>query len=358
MLIGEQSSERSADRNTVLHSPLQDMSFGAGTRMLWFRFSASQLWAPGRLRFRYRLIGIDEEWQITRNIREGRYTQLPPGRYTFEVEAGNSSGVWSAPTQLRFSIQPFFYQSTWFYLLCALLTFGIIALLFQFQLRRVSNRLRSRLSERLVERERIARELHDTLLQGFQGLILRFQGAVSRMTPDQPTRGQMESLLDEADRVLAESRDRVSELRQSPYESGELPEAIADVANKLAAGLEIDTSMKVVGDPRDIDIGVHAETFLIAREALSNAIRHSGAKRVLVTLEYERHALRLTIRDDGCGIDEAMLDAGGKPGHWGLQGMRERAQKLRATLLFRHPPEGGTEIELRIPANLAFSTAK
>jgi signal transduction histidine kinase len=162
-------------------------------------------------------------------------------------------------------------------------------------------------------------------------------------------------LLDEADQVLVESRDRVSELRQSPYESGELPEAIAEVALKLATGANIETTMTVVGNTRDIDVGVHAETFLIAREALSNAIRHSGATRLLVKLDYERQALRLTIRDDGAGIDESILHAGGKSGHWGMQGMRERAQKLKASLLFRKPAEGGTEVELRIPASVAFA---
>ncbi len=351
--IAERSS-RDSDRQFDLFSPVQGMEFPPGNESLSFRFSAWQLWAPERVRFQYRLAGVDPTWKFTQNPWHIAYNNLPPGDYVFEVMAGNGGDLWSDPARFEFSIKPLFHQTGWFHALCGLLSLAIIGLLFQLQLRRVSNRLRARLSERLLERERIARELHDTLLQGFQGLILRFQGLASRLPRDQPARSQLEGLLDEADKVLVESRDRVSELRQSPYESGELPEAIADAAQKLSAGLGIDTSMTVSGTARDIDVGVHAETFLIAREALSNAIRHSGAKSVLVKLDYERHALRLTIRDDGAGIDETVLHAGGKPGHWGIQGMRERASRLKASLLFRRCREGGTEIELRIPASVAF----
>lgn len=327
----------------------------AGTYSVSIRFTAAQLWAPHRLNFRFRLRGLSENFEYSYGDWRTRFSGLGPGEYTFEVSTNNNTGSWSEPAFLQITIQPLFHQTWWFRCLLGLLAVGALAATFQLQLRRATRRLRTRLTERMLERERIARELHDTLLQGFQGLILRFQGAIRRLPATEPVRDTLDQLLDDADAVLIESRDRVSELRQSPYESGELPNAIAEAARKLAAGSGLDMQLTVLGTPRDIDVAVHAETFLIAREALSNAVRHAAARSIAVQITYERNALRLTIRDDGRGIDNDTLRAGGRPGHWGLQGMRERANRLRASLAIRKRLEGGTEVELRIPASLAFT---
>jgi signal transduction histidine kinase len=214
--------------------------------------------------------------------------------------------------------------------------------------------MRHRLEERVAERERIARELHDTLLQGVQGLILKFQTVTDEIPQETPARRMMEEALDRADSVLIEGRDRVKDLRISPAAGPDLPSAIGAIGAELANEQGTPFNLSVEGTPRSLDPIVREEVVRIAHEALGNAFRHARATKIEAEIIYHRTELRLRFRDDGCGIDGAILETG-RPDHWGLPGMRERAKKIRADFDVWSRQGAGTEIELRVPARIAYS---
>jgi signal transduction histidine kinase len=218
--------------------------------------------------------------------------------------------------------------------------------------------VRGRLEARLAERERIARDLHDTLLQGVQGLIWRFQAAADRIPADQPARRMLEQSLDRADKLLEESRDKVKDLRASAHDAAHLDEALAQECAQLAQLHPARFAVSVQGARRDLHPIVREEGFFIGREALTNAFQHAAAASIEAELSYGDAALFIRVRDDGTGISAAVLQAGEKPGHFGLLGMRERARKLGATLDVWSRPGAGTEVELRVPAHVAYAAAK
>jgi signal transduction histidine kinase/ligand-binding sensor domain-containing protein len=317
-------------------------------------YTAASLTIPERVRFRYQIEGLDRDWQDAGTRREAVYTNLGPGRYTFHVIAANNDGVWNTTgASLPFTIAPAFYQTTWFYGLCALVCLTFLRLLYMVRIRQVSAQVRGRLEERLAERERIARELHDTLLQSVQGLVLRLRATVARMPKQEPTRSQMEQALERADEVLTEGRDRVQDLR-SPSPDSDLPQALAALGEELAIEQTAHFRSTVEGLPRDLHPIVREEAMFIAREALANAFSHAHAHQIEVEISYGEAELRMRIRDDGEGFHVEMLQHGGREGHWGLLGMRERAKKIRATVTVWSKPGAGTEVDLRVPAHIAY----
>ncbi|GFE84173.1 histidine kinase [Steroidobacter agaridevorans] len=323
-----------------------------------FRFNAVSLTSTSTLNFRYQLEGQDQRWKDT-DSNEVLYTNLPPRKYRFMVMAGNKrTGEYSAPATLSFVIPPAFYQAAWFRALCALFAVVVLALVYRWQVRRAGERLRARLEDRMKERERIARELHDTLLQGIQALVLRFQGVASRIPAQEPARDMMERALELADDVIAEGRDRVNDLRDSGSTPVDLPQEIARVGNELLQDSGIRFAVTVDGEPRALHPIVREEGILIAREALANAQRHAQPRAIEVNLAYERSGLRIGIRDDGRGIDPEVLRAGGRDRHWGLMGMRERATRIRGHLEIWSRGGAGTEIALRVPAAVAYRDQK
>jgi signal transduction histidine kinase/ligand-binding sensor domain-containing protein len=332
-----------------------NLSLPANTTDLQIEYGAGSLTIPERVNFRYKLEGSDRDWQNVGAQREARYTNLGPGQYTFRVTASNNDGVWNTTgASLQFSISPAFYQTKWFYALCALAAVLVLAALYRVRMHQVAAQVRGRLEARLAERERIARDLHDTLLQSIQGLIWRFQAATDRLPPSEPARQLLEQSLDRADEVLAESRDKVKELRPAGHDAFDLAQALAVEVERLAQTHPVQCQVNVQGNRRDLHPMVREEGFLIAREALSNAFRHANAATVEAEIAYGERALQVRIRDDGQGIIAAVLDAGGKAGHFGLIGMRERAVKLGAHLEVWSKPGAGTEIELRVPADVAY----
>ena len=256
------------------------------------------------------------------------------------------------------AIQPAFYETWWF---IALVGFAAAALLWWAVRRRITSiahELQQRLAERVAERERIARELHDTLLQSLFGLTLRFQTAANRLDAGDPAREALDEALRQSDRVMQEGRERVLKLRARHTESASLADALAEVGNQLGAIHPAHFQISLQGRPRALDEIVQEEILLIGREALTNAFTHSGAQNIVAELSYQPGALHLRVRDDGRGIDEAVLKAGYRSGHWGLPGMRERASKMRGELRVGRPKEGGTQIELQVPAAIAYHTGK
>jgi len=304
-----------------------------GTTQLRIEYTAASLAVPGRVRFRYRLDGADGEWQDARGRRETFYTNLGPGDYRFQVIAANDDGVWNEHgATLAFSIRPTFVQGRTFLLACVLVAMALLALALRLQMQRASLRLRERLEERHSERERIARDLHDTLLQGFQGLLLRFQAVAAQLPEDADERLQLERALDAAEEALEEGRDRVSGLRGDLLGEQQLCDALTLLGREYAATGPARFEVVFSGERRPLREGIRDELYLIAREALVNAFRHSGASEVRLELVCVDTGLSLRIIDDGHGLPGGVAADGGRAGHWGLSGMRERAKRIRASL--------------------------
>jgi signal transduction histidine kinase/ligand-binding sensor domain-containing protein len=308
-----------------------------------------------KVRYRYKLDGVDTTWQEADTRREALYTNLKPGRYTFHVTAANNDGVWNEQgTTMDLVLPPAFVQTGWFIAACIVGGLVLMGLLVRFRVRQISDRMRSRVDARLAERERIARELHDTLLQSTQGLIIKFQAVASDIPCGDPARKRIEQALELADEVMVEGRERVMDLRAPAHMWGDLARALATAGDELARDSAITFHISTEGAPRELDPRVREEIYAMGREALLNAFRHAHAKLIAVQIDYGKRALQVSIRDDGIGIEDAILRAGGRVGHWGLKGMGERATSIRGTLLAERQPEGGTHIQIKVPARWAY----
>lgn len=326
-----------------------------GARTLQIDYAALSLAIPERVRFRYRLEGVDADWVEAGARRQAFYTNLKPGRYVFRVRAANNDGVWNEQgASLALELPPTLFQSRLFLLLCAVAAAGVLAGVYHWRMRRVSERLQAGLRERMAERERIARELHDTLLQGVQGLILKFQSATRQVPRELPARDLLERALDRAEDVVVEARDRVWSLRVGA--AGDLVRTLSEVADTMSAPGSAETVVSVQGRARDLHPLIADEIERVVVEALFNAHRHARATRIDVAVVFERRRLRVGVHDDGIGIEPAILEAGGRQGHFGLAGMRERASKIRGVLTIRGAPGRGTEVELVAPGNVAYAT--
>jgi signal transduction histidine kinase/ligand-binding sensor domain-containing protein len=329
-----------------------------GFNTLEIGYDAWSLSFPERTRFRYRLEGFDKDWADAGSRREAIFTNVPPGTYRFRVIAATESGPWSeSGATLDLKIAASFYQRAWFQLGCVALSLLALVIFYRIQQRRLSARLRARLEERMIERERIARELHDTLLQGIQGLILRFHAATQRLASEDPVRVSMQQALEQAEETLVEGRERVQNLRNSSGEAHDVVADLVEIGNKLSSEQGIAIDWSVTGDERPLHTIVREETFVLGREALLNAFAHSKAKTISIEASYGTSEFRLAISDDGRGIDLDLIE-GNRAGHWGLRGMRERAATMRASLQIRRIPTGGTEVCLRVPAEVAYLTRR
>jgi ligand-binding sensor domain-containing protein/signal transduction histidine kinase len=353
-----------ADRKTYWQNSFDDASSPKPklpplVRDLEIDYTALSLVAPEKNRFRVKLEGLDRDWQDVGNRRQAFYNNLSPGNYRFRVAASNNSGVWNeAGTFLDFSIAPAYYQTTWFRLSCVVAFLAMLWALYQLRLRQATRRVQHHMQGRLVERERIARELHDTLLQSVQGLILKFDAVSKQIPRDEPARLAMDEALDRADEVMGEGRERVRSLRAGASALSDLPAAFQRVADETAPGREAAFKTIVEGNVRELNPMVLEESYSIGREALINALAHSGGLHVEVEIMYDPRQFRLRIRDDGRGVDPRILEKGGRPGHWGMQGMRERAQGMGAQLGLWSRPGSGTEVELLVPAAAAYRSGR
>jgi signal transduction histidine kinase len=262
------------------------------------------------VQFKYKLEGVGPDWQDAGTRRQAFYTNMSPGQRAFHVPAANEDGIWNdVSASITLTTLPMFYQTRWFYTLCGLLVLLVLWQLYRIRLHQLTKQVQGRLSVRLEERERIARELHDTLLQSTQGLILLFQGFAGRLKRTDPMRGEMESALDQADELLNEARDRVVDLRTTALESDVAP-AIARAGEELFAGSAVAFGIIVTGAPRRLFSSVADDVYRIAREALTNAARHSQASVVEVEIAYDVADFRLRVRDNGKGLEPSVQTAG------------------------------------------------
>ncbi len=327
----------------------------ASARSIQINYTAPSLRVPERVAFRYKLNGVDKGWIDPGSRRQAFYTQLGPGDYVFRVVAANDAGVWNRTgATLHFAIRPTFTETRTFLAACILAALSILALIYRVHLRRVSTRLRERIEERLRERERIARELHDTLLQGFQGLQLHFQYAMETIAEGSPARVNFERTLSLADGVLADARNRVRDLR-STGGAGGLPQHLRLRGERMIGDRPISLRIEEDGDARDLDAAIEREVAAIAEEAIFNAVKHSAGSLIEVRVKHARRGLELAVSDDGKGISDAVAH-GGLDGHFGLVGMRERARRIRGTLTVQTRAGGGTEVVLTVPAGIAYGS--
>ena len=276
--------------------------------------------------------------------------------------ASNNSGVWNEQgATLDFSISPAYWQTTWFRVACVAAVLVLMWALYQLRLRQIAQAFNARLDERVAERTRIARELHDTLLQNFQGLLLRFQTVLALCeTRPADAKEVLRSSIDQTAQAITEGREAVQGLRASTVESNDLAQAITTLGEQLAAetGNAAGLHVEVQGTPRNLHPIVRDEIYRIASEALRNAFRHAEAQQIEVEFRYDARQLRLRIRDDGKGIDPAFLTAQGHTGHFGLHGMRERAKVVGGKLTVWTAAESGAEIELIVPAARAYAAPR
>lgn len=335
-------------------APAPSIGLPAGTRGLEIDFTATSLGVPQRVSFRYRLTGVDGDWVDPGTRRQAIYTGLGPGTYRFQVIASNDDRVWNRDGfVMEVVIPPTFVESRWFVLLCIIAALSAGWILYSLRMRRLNRRFDALLRERLDERERIARDLHDTLLQGMQGLLLRFQVVANRLPPDSGLRNSVDQALDRAEAVIVEGRDKVRDLRSEP--SGPpLEQRLSDLIDTLTQEGAGRITLTVEGTPRPLSRRAAEEASAIAEEALRNAHRHASAEHIEVVVGYGLAALTLTVRDDGCGIDQEDAAVKRREGHFGLVGMDERATRVGGKLSVSTRRGRGTEIALTIAALAAY----
>jgi signal transduction histidine kinase/ligand-binding sensor domain-containing protein len=317
---------------------------------------------PQKVNFRYHLEGYDQDWHEASTRRQALYTDLPPGKYSFRVIASNSDGVWNDnAAKLDFSVAPAYYQTNWFRALCVCIFFGLLWAAYQWRVRQLQHQFNMTLEARVGERTRIARDLHDTLLQSAHGVLLRFQ-TVSQLLPDHATEAKekLDGAIAQTADFITEARDEVQGLRDSTVQTNDLALAISTLGEDLTTDSNNRPAFHVAleGEARNLHPILRDEVYKIAAEALRNAFHHSRARRVEVEIRYDNEQFRIRIRDDGKGIDPAVLAAKPTEGHYGLPGMRERATLVGGKLAVWSEVDEGTEVEVRIPASTAYATAR
>jgi ligand-binding sensor domain-containing protein len=323
----------------------QGLEISPGKDKFEFRYAGLSFSAPERVKFKYKLEGFDKGWVDANTRREVSYTNIPPGRYSFQVIACNNDGVWNQTgASLNFVLRPHFYETYWFYALCAALV-GLMG----WGLHRVRlKQVEAEFSAVLAERNRIAREIHDTLAQGFVAVSVQLE-TVTKMFSAAP-----DVAIKHLDRArllvrdgLSEARRSVLDLRAQALEEGDLVKALSGIAKQLTVQTPVE--LRVSGTPRRLANGVENNLLRIGQEAITNAVRHAQAGHIQVDLHFGDDSVRLRVRDDGRGFDaEAQLSAGG--GHLGLIGMRERAEQINGRLIIESSPGQGAEIIVDVPA--------
>ena len=328
--------------NGSAHSPAQIGKLPPGQTNIEFRYTALSFRSPTRITFRYRLEGFDKGWIDAGTRREAFYTNLPPGPFVFHVAARNVDGPWNEfPSPLAFEIAPHFYQTAWFAPTCVALAIAGGWWVFRRRVHRVTERMRLILSER----SRIARELHDTLIQGFSGVTMQMQALAQRLERAKE-RSTLEEIIRDAGTCLREARQSVAGLRGPAAPQSGLPAAIAAAARQLIESSSFRLKLDLPATAAGFDAEVQYNLLRIVHEAVANAVKHSGGRTIRVTLRSAADQMQLSISDDGRGFD---VEAAPRSGHYGLIGMKERAAQIGADLKLESRPARGTMVRLIMP---------
>jgi len=327
------------------------------------QFAALNFASPSTVRYRYRLDSLDSEWHdSSAGQRFVTYPKLAPGKYTFRVEASTGHGVWNLPgATLHIDIDPPWWN-TWLFRLATVVAFGFGALfLYRLRIHEITRRLNLLFDERTAERTRIARDLHDTMLQSFQASLIQMQRArnhFSRSTEEAIR--TLDNAIGTAEQAIVEGRDAIQDLRPTVDPQPDLEHLLTVAGQELAKAQDANETpptfrVTVEGPHRSLSPILQDEVYRIGREVLRNAFRHAQAGHIEAEIRYDNRKLRLRIRDDGKGIDRNIMTEGARAGHWGLPGARERATRIGARLDFWSEAGAGTEVELTVPASSAYA---
>jgi ligand-binding sensor domain-containing protein len=344
----------SADGNPVAaqeHVRLPDAH-----RRISFNYAALSLSVPERVRYKYKLDGLDESWSDPVIAKEVTYNNLSSGTYRFRVTASNSDGLWnSQELVIPFEIEPAYWQTWWFRMSAVVLVALAMLLFFRLRVLRLTRQMNMRFEERLAERTRIAQELHDTLLQGFLSASMQLHVADDHLALESPAKPFVGRVLNLMGRVIDEGRNAVRGLRLPEQYSENLEQAFSGIQKELEISRASGFRVFAEGEARLVRPMIRETVYRIGREAIINAFRHANAAKIEVELQYAPSHLRLLVRDNGMGMDQQVV-RGGRDGHWGLSGMRERADGIGAKLRVLSSPAAGTEIELSVPGRIAFES--
>lgn len=334
------------------------------TRDLEIDYTALSFVVPQKVLFRYRLEGRDANWQEPGARRQAFFNDLPPGPYRFRVIASNNDGVWNeAGATLDFSILPAYYQTVWFRTTCVIVGLVLLWAVYEVRVRQLQRQFSISLDARVTERTRIARELHDTLLQTLHGVMFQFQAArnLMRRQPEEAMQS-LDDAIAETQKALAESREAIQDLRSERFVNGNLAELLIARSRELAESNPNEHrpvfDLIEEGDRQRLSSSASHEIGRIALELMRNAFQHAQAKRIEAEIRYGDSTFRLRMRDDGKGIDSKVLKEGGQMGHWGLRGLRERADRIGAQLDLWSVPGQGTEAQLLVPASIAYENRR
>jgi len=337
------------------------MRLPANPRDVTIDYTALSLTVPEKVHFKFKLEGQDPGWREVINDRKVQYSNLRPKTYRFRVKACNNSAVWNETGDtLEFSIAPAWNQTSWFYASCVAAFLAVLWGLYRLRLYQIRREFNAQLDGRVDERLRVARELHDTMLQSFQAALIQMQAAYNIFTRRPEKTGEsLEKAINTAAGAIAEGRSAIQDLRLHPAGGGDLAELITTAGQELARSDEASGNppvfgVTVEGARRDVAPLIQDEVYRIARELLRNAFRHAQAGRIEVEIRYDSRQFRLHVRDDGKGMDSEVLKAGGRAGHYGLPGMRERANRFGGKLDFWSEAGAGTEAVLTVPGGVAY----
>jgi signal transduction histidine kinase len=314
-------------------------------RTVQIAYTAVSLNSPELVRFRYRLIGVDPNWVDAGSRRNVAYAHLSPGGYRFRVTAANNDGPWNENVaEMVLYVEPYFYETYWFRAAVASAVLLMCWAAYRIRVRT----LQSRWELIAAERAKFSRELHDSLLQGFSGVVFLLEAAAKKFdSAPEKSRKDLMKALDRADNSLREARQLVTDLRIPALENSTLPQALRETSHQMVHGMPVHFEFEVHGSAKPAHYDVDANLFLIGREALSNSLSHAGANRIRMELQYTSKGLGLTVEDDGSGFDPEMARA--KEGHQGFRGMEERAKNIGGALAVESAGGKGTKIVVRVP---------
>jgi ligand-binding sensor domain-containing protein len=344
---------RSVDSGEVVHSGPGAINLPPRSTNVHIEYTAPNLSVPERVRYRYMLEGSNHDWQNAGTRREAFYTNLGPGHYHFTVIACNEDGVWnSVGAAIDFTIAPAWFQTTWFLALCIAIGLLLVFVIYRIRVRQIANAIGARFDERLAERTRIARDLHDTFLQTIQGSKLVADSALKRSADPSRMREALAQLSIWMARATTEGRAALNSLRTSTTETNDLADSFHRAIEECRTERSMETSFSVVGEIKDMHPIVRDEVYRVGYEAIRNACVHSQATILRVTLTYADD-LSVDVSDNGVGMDPLVADRG-KEGHFGLQGMRERATRIAGKITVNSSPKSGTQVKVVVPGKIIY----
>jgi signal transduction histidine kinase/ligand-binding sensor domain-containing protein len=326
-------------------------------RRLEIDFTGLSFTLPQRVHFRYRLLGYEPDWSDVGTRRAAFYTDLPPGHYRFEVLAANNDGLWSQTlASVHFSVDRAWFQTWWFRALCVLGSLLVILGAYRLRIRQLTRQLDSRIEERLSERTRIGRDLHDTMLQTLQGSRMVAEIALNEWNNEERRQAALIKLQSWLKQAVIEGRAALNSLLAGLTNENDLPDSLKRTLDECAELHPITVHFTIEGAERPIHPLIRDEISHIGSEAIRNACMHSGGTELRVTLSYAQ-SFALTVADNGVGIGNSMAIEG-SPGHFGIRGMRERANRIQGVLTIVSNISNGTTVQLQLPGRAAYRLGK